>query len=235
LMRADARLVVSPQLGESMERVLGPAAAPWEWVPNVVDGSFLSGAFPDQRASGAPFRFLNVAFLHEKKGQADLLRAFAERFAGDPSVRLGIGGDGPERGRLHELAGSLAIAEQVDWLGALDRDGVRQAMCEADAFVLPSRLETFGVVVIEALACGLPVVATRSGGPECIVTPDDGILVAVGDVHALGDGLVAMRDTAADYDPAALRARCAKRFGEAALVQRLGSVYARVLAGGEAA
>ena len=101
---------------------------------------------------------------HEKKGQADLLRAFAERFAGDPSVRLGIGGDGPERGRLHELAGSLAIAEQVDWLGALDRDGVRQAMCEADAFVLPSRLETFGVVVIEALACGLPVVATRSGG-----------------------------------------------------------------------
>jgi teichuronic acid biosynthesis glycosyltransferase TuaC len=229
LTEADARLVVSPQLGESMERVLGPAAAPWEWVPNVVDSSFLDGQLR-HRDAGMPFRFLSVAFLHEKKGHAALLEAFAARFAGDPGVELHLGGDGPERKRLHEAVRALGIAEQVRWLGALDREGVGAAMRNADAFVLASRLETFGVVLIEALATGLPVVATSSGGPECIVTPEDGILVPVGDLDALGDALERMLATAGRYDPESLRARCAKRFGEAALVQRLEWIYERVLA-----
>jgi glycosyltransferase involved in cell wall biosynthesis len=209
-----------------MERVVGPAATPWEWVPNVVDALFLQG--DARRAAAGPFRFLNVGFLHEKKGQDDLLKAFASRFADDPTVALAIGGDGPERDRLHEMAESLGIAGQVRWLGALDRDGVRAAMHGADAFVLSSRIETFGVVLVEALATGLPLVATASGGPECIVTAADGILVPVGDLEALGDALVEMRGTASSYDPESLRSRCAERFGETALVHRLESVYARV-------
>ncbi len=232
LSRTDARLVVSPQLGESMERVIGPAAAPWEWVPNMVDGSFLGGEVRHRDAEG-PFRFLNVAFLHEKKGQAELLSSFADCFSDDAGVELHIGGDGPERDRLHETARTLGIERQVRWLGALDRDGVRAAMRDADAFVLSSRIETFGVVLIEALAMGLPVIATESGGPECIVTAEDGILVPVGDAAALGSALARMRDAAASYDPAALRASCAVRFGEAALVERLEAVYARVTAVGE--
>ena len=233
LALAAARLVVSPQLGESMERVVGDAAVPWEWVPNMVDSAFLESALPT-RNRGTAFRFLNVGFLQEKKGQAELLQAFAAQFSGDRDIELHVGGDGPERERLHAASRDLGIAEQVRWLGPLDRDGVLRAMCDADAFVLSSRFETFGVVVIEALAMGLPVVATRSGGPECIVSGEDGLLVPVGDVSAMGEALAYMRESVGLFDPETLRARCAKRFSEGALVERLESVYERVVRAGVA-
>jgi len=227
LSESDARLVVSPQLGAAMERVIGPEASPWEWVPNMVDPVFLGAEQPVSREPG-PFRFLNVAFLQEKKGHAELLAAFADRFGGDAGVELRIGGDGPERDALCELTGRLGIAEQVVWLGALDRPGVLAEMLAADAFVLSSLIETFGVVVVEALACGVPVVATRSGGPECIVGEGDGVLVPPADAAALGEAMELLRATVDGYDPAAIRRRCEERFSEAALVGRLEAVYERV-------
>jgi glycosyltransferase involved in cell wall biosynthesis len=228
---AKALLVVSPQLGEEMERVLGSAAACAEWVPNMVDGAFLSAPLKGASPAGRPFRFLNVAFLHEKKAHADLLAAFAQSFAGDAGVQLRIGGDGPERDRLHALATSLGIADQVVWLGALSREAVLAEMSAADAFVLPSRIETFGVVIIEALAAGLPVVATRSGGPECIVEERDGLLVEPGDTAALGAAMVQLREHSADYDAANIRAHCEERFSERALVAKLDAVYSRAVGG----
>ena len=233
LRTAAALLVVSPQLAEQMQRVLGDAANDAQWVPNVVDREFLESELRPERAVG-PFRFLNVAFLHEKKAHADLLAAFAERFAGDADCQLRIGGDGPERERLRSLAGALGIAEQVVWLGPLSREAVGDEMRAADVFVLPSRLETFGVVVAEALASGLPVIATRSGGPECIVGERDGLLVDVGDVSALGDAMVRLRASIATYDAADIRLRCEEGFGEGALVDALEAVYGRVLAEGGA-
>jgi glycosyltransferase involved in cell wall biosynthesis len=226
LSAADARLVVSPQLGELMERVVGPEACPWEWVPNMVDPAFLEADLSAVRAPG-PFRFLNVAFMQEKKGQAALLEAYAKEFGDDPGIQLRVGGDGPERGRLHETARSLGIEERVVWLGPLDREAVRDEMLAADAFVLSSQVETFGVVLVEALACGLPVVATRSGGPECIVAEGDGLLVSVGDASALGGAMARIHRDIALFDRGAIRRGCAERFSEAALVGRLDAVYAR--------
>lgn len=229
---ADALLAVSPGLGAELQRVFGEVAAGAKWVPNVVDGSFFSAERPAREAG--PFRFLAVGYLHEKKGHAMLLAAFAERFAGDAGVQLRVGGDGEERERLHALAGSLGIAEQVVWLGALTRTQVAEEMLAADAFVLASRIETFGVVVAEALASGLPVVATRSGGPEWIVGEEDGLLVEPSSTERLGEAMIQMRENAVSYDADALRRRCEERFGEAALVKRLSEVYRGVTGGGEA-
>jgi len=228
---AEALLVVSPQLGEVMQHTLGSFAPPAEWVPNMVDGAFLSAPLNTRRGDG-PFRFLNIAFLYEKKGHADLLAAFAERFGGDSGVQLRIGGDGPERVRLHALADALGVSAQVAWLGPLSREAVLAEMGAADAFVLSSRIETFGVVLIEALACGLPVIATRSGGPECFVDERDGLLVEPGDVAGLGSAMEQLKTHAADYDAADIRQRCDERFGENALVTKLESVYTRAVSGG---
>lgn len=232
LASAKALLVVSPQLGQAMERALGPAASGATWVPDMVDDVFLSAPLQPRRESG-PFRFLNVAFLHEKKAHADLLAAFAEHFGRDASVQLRIGGDGPERERLHGLASALGLAEQVVWLGALTRDEVVAEMAAADAFVLSSSIETFGVVIIEALASGLPVIATRSGGPECIVDERDGLLVDAGDVVALGEAMDRIRMNATDYDAVEIRRLCEERFSECALVAQLDGVYSRALSGGD--
>ena len=78
-------------------------------------------------------------------------------------------------------------------------------MQAADAFVLSSAYETFGVVLIEALACGKPVVSTACGGPDYIVTEENGLLVPVGDTQALGAALEQMIRTIDRYDPFRLK------------------------------
>jgi glycosyltransferase involved in cell wall biosynthesis len=99
-------------------------------------------------------------------------------------------------------------------------------------FVLSSIYETFGVVVVEALAAGRPVIATRCGGPECIIGEEDGLLVLPGDVNALADAMIKMRANIRKYKPDGLRARCRARFGENAVIKQLKSVYSGVLTNG---
>jgi glycosyltransferase involved in cell wall biosynthesis len=101
-------------------------------------------------------------------------------------------------------------------------------MWGANCLVLPSLLETFGVVLIEALATGLPVISTRSGGPEDIVTPEVGVLVEPGDVPGLANALGTMRE-AATHDPQALRAQAIRRYGYEAVGAQLREVYQRAL------
>ncbi|MEP1030801.1 MAG: glycosyltransferase, partial [Alphaproteobacteria bacterium] len=105
----------------------------------------------------------------------------------------------------------------------------RRAMAAADAVVLPSFVETFGVVVIEALSQGAPVVATICGGPEGILTPDSGILVPPGDDPAMARALRDMHGRAASFDRAKLRRDCLETYGHKAVVRQLESIYARVL------
>jgi glycosyltransferase involved in cell wall biosynthesis len=92
---------------------------------------------------------------------------------------------------------------------------------------LPSRSETFGVVYVEAIACGKPVLATRCGGPESIVTAENGLLVDTGDVDALAGAMRTMTATARSYDAHAIRRQFLERFSRAAVVDRLEDVYVR--------
>lgn len=229
LAQADARLVVSPELGKLLSQQFGDAAVPWSWVPNIVDGKFRPAVPPVEKSPDDPFQFLHVAFMTANKGQAGLLRAFAARFQGDPTVRLRIGGDGPLRADLQKLALDLGIGPQVAFLGMLNQEQVIAEMQQADAFVLASQYETFGVVLIEALACGAPIVATASGGPECIVGPSNGLLVPPGDVDALGAAMVQMRETATLYAPETLHEECMAQFGEQAVAAQLDQIYHSVL------
>lgn len=232
---ASARIVVSPALGASVEAVLGEAANPWVWVPNMVDARFF--ALPLAERAGAratdpdrPFTFLCIGGLHPAKGHADLIEAFAAAFPGDSRTRLRLGGEGPQRSVLESRIAALGMGRHIELLGALTREDVARELLAADAFVLPSHIETFGVVLAEALACGLPVIATRSGGPQSIVTDADGLLVPPADAPALADALRTMREQSARYDSADIRARTLARFGEDAVVSHLAAIYADVLA-----
>jgi glycosyltransferase involved in cell wall biosynthesis len=167
--------------------------------------------------------------MDENKGQPVLLQAFAERFKDDPMVQLRIAGDGPLRRQLVELAKQLGIAHQVIFLGALDQTQVIPEMQAADAVVVASQYETFGVVLIEALACGKPIISTACGGPEYIVNDQNGLLVPVNDVPALGTALAQMVQTSNRYEPARLSAACQDQFGQEAVVDCLYNVYQQVL------
>ena len=206
-------------------------ATPVEVVPNMVDTGFFT--LPPRPRGAGPFRFLTVGLFDPVKGTDVLLRAFAAAFAGRGDVVLEIGGGGPLEPGLRALAAELGIAGQTSFLGILTREEVREAMWRADAFVLPSHVETFGVVVIEAMAAGLPVVATACGGPQDTVVPGEtGLLVPPGDAAALAAGMERLLAERAAWAmrAEAIRRHADERFSQPVVVRRLLEVYAAVRA-----
>ena len=174
-------------------------------------------------------RFLHVSMLDKNKNVSLILRAFRDAFAGDMNYSLKVGGDGPESPSLIALAKELKIEQQISFLGRLNRDEVRNEMAQADAYLLSSDYETFGVVLIEAMAMGLPVVATRCGGPEDIVREQTGLLAPKGDVCAYA---AAMKDVVlgrSRWNAETLRSICIAEYGPDAIAARWLDVYDRVV------
>ncbi|MEX2659946.1 MAG: glycosyltransferase family 4 protein [Acidimicrobiales bacterium] len=122
-----------------------------------------------------------------KKGFDLLVAAFAKVAAGHPGVGLVIGGDGAARRDLVSQAEDLGVADRVVLPGRLDRAQVAWAMANAAVFVLPSRVEPFGIVVIEALRAGRPVVVSaRGGAPEIVRHDQEGLVADPLDTAELG-------------------------------------------------
>ena len=109
-----------------------------------------------------------------------------EALAGVPDVTLAIAGDGPDRAALERRAQDLDLGDRARFLGPLPREGVLRLFRAADASLLPSAWENFPHTVVEALAVGTPVIATRVGGvPEVVRDGENGLLVPAGDPDAL--------------------------------------------------
>ena len=211
-------------MAASLARYGAPSAI--EIVPNIVDVEFFSPTEPPPRT---PFALALIAQLDANKAPDLTLRAFAQAF-GAHEAHLTIAGDGPERPRLLALAAELNVQDQVSFPGRLEREQVRALIQASHAIVSSSYVETFGITLIEALACGKPVIATRSGGPDSFVTESTGLLVPTGDVPTLAAAMRQMAATYDHYDPAAIRAYCVANFSEAAFVSRIETIYTAVLA-----
>lgn len=152
---------------------------------------------PARRRAGGPLTILTVCRAVEKKGLDDLLRALA-RLPEGVDWRLEHIGGGPLVGRLEALAERLGIAGRVAFRGACAQGEVVKAYARADVFALASRVARNGDrdglpnVIMEAMAMGLPVVATRVSAVPEIVTEDTGVLVAPRDAAALAAALAAL-------------------------------------------
>ncbi|MFT5258920.1 MAG: glycosyltransferase involved in cell wall biosynthesis [Saprospiraceae bacterium] len=226
---AIRRFAVSGKFCNLLE-LLFDDALPWEEMPNMVEQRFIDSELSEQDWTIEPFIFLTVALLTENKSVHNLVSAFARAFGDNPNVILRIGGDGKELTRLEKLAFELNVTDRVVFLGKLSRNQVCEEMSNSSVFVLPSSYETFGVVVIEALALGRPVIATRCGGPESIVRKQDGLLVPINDVPALAAAMVKMRSGNFVYDAEEIRAACIERFSGSTIAKRLTNVYSEVIA-----
>lgn len=221
---ADRIAAVSKSLAASLDNYVSGKKI--EVIPNVVDTDFFS--LPLAEPDKEPFVFLALANLNLNKGFHFLIRAFDEAFHDRKDVHLQIGGDGPERQALVFLAMKLGISKQVHFLGYLSRTEVRTAMWRSHAFVLSSFKETFGVVLIEALATGLPVIATRSGGPEDIVTQETGLLVQPGDVIDMSAALLKMSQHRI-YARRNLRNYAVSNYSRNCIAAKIGRLYHDVL------
>ena len=214
-----AVLAVSRALAKNMRANTGVEAVV---VPNIVDtAQFALQSVPHER-----FTFVSAGNLIPVKNMAELLHAFAA-LHGEP--RLIIFGDGPESGALRALCAELGLYSRVSFRGQCPREELAEAYAAADCFVLASRSETFGVAYIEAMAAGLPVIATRCGGPEDFVTEENGILIPADDESALTGAMERMMLRREDYDSAAISADTRRKFAPETIAARLTELYEGVL------
>jgi glycosyltransferase involved in cell wall biosynthesis len=192
--RLAAITAVSDTVRRTVEDVLD-RSVPVRSLPNVVDASvFTPGPRPGRHEAG---RLLFVGAVRHVKGLDVLVRALPHLTEGHPS--LAIVGDGPQREPVEELARELGVAHRLDWCGRVpDAAPLFRAF---DLVVLSSRTEGTPMVVFEAMAAGVPVVATRVGGvPDQVSTrtgylvpPEDPVALAQALDEALGSGAEAHR------------------------------------------
>ena len=240
LLHSDALAVPSEYLRQAAHVELSlPTALPIEVIPNFVDADYFRPAPRRPEVlrerlglpAGAPPPLLvHVSNFRPLKRVDDAVRILAAVRREIPAV-LALVGDGPERPRAEALARELGLADVVRFLGAqLD---FRDVLQQADAFLLPSETEGFGLAALEALACGVPVVGSRVGGlPEVVADGQTGFLCPPGDVPAMAAAVLRLLG-----DPELQRtmARAAResverKWRREPLLDRWEAYYRRVLA-----
>lgn len=218
---SSANIAISDALAEQMK---GYSIANVQVIPNLVDESLFT---PSTIVSpNETFTFFCLGRMVPQKGIDILFKAFAKI---EHKAILKVGGAGEELELYQQLAAALGIEHKVNWLGELDTTKAIAEYQQCDAFVLPSRHESMGVVFIEAMACGKPVVGTISGGPEEFINKDNGILVPVENVEALRNALDQMIAKAKEYDSIKIRKMVLNRFSTKTVCGKIRKLYENVI------
>ena len=231
--QSDAVTAVSEALRRSTVELFG-IGRHIEVVPNFVEPPRY------ERVAGTPgarrwardgeLVLVHISNFRPVKRVDDVVEVFhrlRERFP----VRLLMVGDGPERARIEQKCRQHGTCDEITWIGNLPL--VEEVLVGADLFLLPSESESFGLAALEALACKVPVIATRAGGlPEVVVDGECGFLYPVGDVAGMTEGAArlladpALRQAFAE----AGRRRAVERFAVDRIVAQYRGVYEGVLA-----
>lgn len=202
-----------------------------EVVHNVLDEDFEKEAYAvtaPRATNSHKFTFFNLAGLTEIKNQRLLIKAFS-KVAIELNVVLKIGGNGPLYSELNTLINELSMQEYIFLLGHLDRENVKNEFRESDCFVLTSNHETFGVVLIEALCFGIPLISTKCGGPNEIVNESNGILVNVNSETDLIKAFRKIVTFAHKYNSDLIKKMCVKTYSGKAFIANISTVYNKAL------
>lgn len=175
------------------------------------------------------FRFFSLGFLTHKKGMDLLIEAFNLGRNELRKVELFIGGTGEEMENLKVLINKYDLNDNIFLLGELNREEVAINMRECDSFVLTSRFETFGIVYIEAMNYGKPVIATITGGPDTFINDKCGLLVKNEDIVEIKNAMINMVKGYDRYDREYICKFCKLNFSEDVVADKLNCIYGEVL------
>jgi N-acetyl-alpha-D-glucosaminyl L-malate synthase BshA len=183
-----------------------------------------------EKTSAQQLTLMHISNFRPLKRTDDVVRIFA-RVRETVDARLVLVGDGPEYGRTRELVDSLGLSDVVRYVGVVDE--VAPLLRAADVLLLPSETESFGLVALEAMASGVPVVASDVGGlPEVVQHGVTGFLAPVGDIEAMaGFCLELLKDCASARRFSTAARVQASHFSYAEIVPQYERIYEQVLAG----
>ena len=232
--KSDAVTAVSDYLRDETYRAFGCTGCAVEVIHNFIDPALFERAsypapFPHLVASGRKV-LMHISNFRAVKRVRDVVRVFARVHAVVPSVLVMVG-DGPERVDAEDEARTLGVAGDVHFLGKID--SVAPLLAGADLFLLPSQTESFGLSALEALACGVPVVASRVGGlPEVVRDGETGWLCEVGDVDTMASAAIAVLQDPSRWQAVstAAAADARARFAERDVVAQYEALYRRTVA-----
>jgi glycosyltransferase involved in cell wall biosynthesis len=230
LTKVDRIIAVSPALAQQVSAFQNGLKI--SVMGNHIRTDFFEPLDKVKKPSDSITRFLSIGVLTEQKGLTYLVEAahlLLQR--GVSPFEVIIGGDGRERDKLQKMVEVYRLYDRFRFLGMLTPSEVRYWMQQCDVFVLPSLHETFGIVLGEAMACGKPVISTRCGGAEFVVTPKTGILVNVADPIALAEAMEGFIKGKYKFDDGLIRKSVVERFGEEIFIRNISKLYEEVWSG----
>ena len=197
----------------------------YEVVPNVVDTTI----FTSKKEREVPFRFIHISTLYDDhKNVSGLLRSFAALLTHRKDVSLSIIGDGPAAAHIAH-AKELGISNAVDFHGEKTIEEIADAMQQHDAFVLFSNYENLPCVIIEAHACGLPVIATEVGGIPEQIHPKNGLLIKAKNEEQLREAMISLMDNYNDYNAELIRNEAISRYSYQEVGKQFTTLYQKLI------
>lgn len=221
--QADKVVVVSQALNDALKNHFGINS---EIIHNMVDNSFFEKR--REKNNKKEFIFISVGRLVPIKCFDLLINAFSKMEHVD-NVKLIIVGLGPKFKSLHNMIKQLGLEDRVFLSGYKSPHEVSDLLCQSDCFVLSSERETFGIVLIEAMAKGLPVISTKCGGPEDIINPSNGLMVPPKNPDEIARAMDYMVEHAKEYDENHIRDYCYNNFSQTKITNQILNAYQSVL------
>ena len=219
-------LAVSKSFSEKLYHLI-PNSPYWEVHHNLVSPIFLEA--PISEVKKDPFVFITVSFLSTHKNTIHLLKSFSLFLNFNKNSILKIVGTGFEKENLVSFCENSQIMQNVIFLENLSRERTLYEINNSNCFLLSSLYEPFGVVLIEALALGKPIISTISDGPKDIVTDDVGILVPQNDINAFVEAMIRLYDSYENFNPYKLRSFAEEKFGPINISEKLINHYSQIL------
>lgn len=225
LKKAKAILPVSASLQQAMEK--HGLTGNYTIVPNAIDET-LFRPLTDIKAADASFVHIS-SLVDREKNVSGILRAFQIALRQQPELRLTIVGDGGDAPSLKAYAKELGIDGQVNFKGRLYGEALVREINAHAALLTFSHFETFGITLVEAMACGRPVIAARCGGVANLLDRDTGLVVDPRDEAGLSAALLQLTRHEVAFDPLRLREFVTRRFTVDTIAVQLRTIYATAL------
>lgn len=221
-------VLVSESLKKGIQALVPSVGKRTLVIPNMIrEDQFVLPSVPRK---ADPFVFLWAGRLEYVKGVDLLLEAvkiLSDR--SDRSFTVRLAGRGSLRKELEQQAEALGVSGKVSFLGRLSREEMLKEMQRANCFVLPSRYEAFGVVLIEAMATGLPVIAARSGGPDSIITPENGYLIEGENEAELARVMQEVMARLDEFPAELIRRQTLDRYGDSSVMEQYNKLFLQLL------
>lgn len=216
---ADSIIAVSTALAKQIRYHTGFESIV---IPNMigVDAFYLCQKKPHEGVG-----FITTCSLERHKRPEELLEAFISVAEENSNIFLGVVGEGSLKTKLQTIAERSIVKDRIKFYGLCNRNEIAEIYSGYDCFVLPSYRETYGVSFIEALAAGLPVIATRCGGPEDFINDNNGLLISVDNKYELQDALKKMVLTHGQYDSHRIKNDIRNQVSGEKVVQKIQEVY----------